>query len=422
MYGAENLLKMRYFLIILLIVFSGKSIGQSNTETPATNTNSGTTINSISTGENQLDTLQFQELEKKELEKSDKKSKSATESRTKAPQSLKQEESIQIKSTTQEKSQSTQATSSSFVVTKQQASNQRTQRSPSIEQQKQMDQVVGVLEESAPESFEYHYFKYVAGNYNVDLIEHLKKAEALKPANSDVQIQMVAYHLIMKDSKSALDYLNKLVASTRISKEVIQYAEDLLLSVPENGTLITHGFDDSYATAYVQLSKKIRPDVRLISLDFLQSEKYRSNLKSSGYILPNKTIIDVQYLQEFCLKNTLKAIAISLTTPKEYFVPIQQSLFVVGLVFEFHSDPNYSNFFRNDQLWTTGLTKTLINSATTEKAKQLSANYLPMLLYLRKTYEQTGDEQKRKEIDAALDKVAVQSKKYDQVQKLKSSY
>lgn len=413
---------MRHFLIFILLVFSGKSIGQANNETPATNTNSGTPVNSISTGKSLADSLQLQEQDKNQLEKSEKKTKSTSDYRSKAPQSLKQEESIQTKSSTQEKSQSIQATSSSFSISKQQASTQRTQRSPSVEQQKQMDQVVDVLGESAPQSFEYHYFKYVAGNYNVDLFEHLKKAESLKPANSDVQIQMAAYHLIMKDSKSALDYLNKLVNSTRISKEVIQYAEDLLISTPENGTLITHGFDDTYATAYVQLSKNLRSDVRLVSLDFLQSEKYRTSLKTSGYVLPAKTIIDVQYLQEFCEKNPLKAIGISMTTPKEYFVPIQQHLFVVGLVFEYHSDLNFSNFFRNDQLWTGSLSKTLINNATTEKAKQLSANYLPMLLYLRKTYEQTGDQQKKKEIDAALDKVAVQSKKYDQVQKLKSSY
>jgi hypothetical protein len=422
MYGAENLFKMRHFLVILLLVFAGKSIGQSNTETPATNTNSGTTANTISTGESQMDTLQLKELEIEQKEKSEKKTKSASDYRSKAPQSLKEEGSVETKAVSQEQSKNVQAISSSFTVSKQQSSTQRTQRSPSLDQQKQMDQVVGVLEESAPESFEYHYFKYVAGNYNIELIDHLKKAEALKPANSDVQIQMAAYHLILKDSKNALVYLDKLVASTRLSKEVVQYAEDLLLSVPENGTLITHGFDDSYATAYVQLSKKIRPDVRLVSLDFLQSEKYRSALKASTYVLPTKTTIDVQYLQEFCEKNPLKAISISLTTPKEYFVPIQQHLFVAGLVFEYHNEQDYSNFFRNDQLWTGSLTKTLINNATTEKAKQLSANYLPMLLYLRKTYKQSGDEKKMKEIDAALDKVAVQSKKYDQVQKLKSSY
>jgi hypothetical protein len=285
-----------------------------------------------------------------------------------------------------------------------------------------MNLVVDDLEQNAPQSFEFHYFKYVAGNYNVELIEHLKKAESLRPQNSDVQIQLAAYNIIVNDSKNAQVYLEKLVKSTRLSQEVVDYANDLLKSTPDNGTLLTHGFEDTYACYYLQTVKKVRADVRLISLDFLQSEKYRTDLKTAGYVLPEKTIIDVAYLHDFCLKNEAKGLAISMTTPKEYFVPLQQNLFAVALVFEYHKELTYNNFYRNDYLWNEELTKTLINNATTEKAKQLSANYLPMLLFLHKTYSETKEIEKIKEIDEAMDKVAVQCKKYDQVKKLKSSY
>jgi predicted peptidase len=111
-----------------------------------------------------------------------------------------------------------------------------------------------------------------------------------------------------------------------------------------------------------------------------------------------------------------------MTTPKEYLVPIQQNLFAVALVFEYHKELTYNNFFRNDYLWNEELTKTLIKKATTDKAKQLSANYLPMLLFLHKTYTESKEAEKLKEVDEAMDKVAVQCKKYDQVKKLKGSY
>ena len=48
--------------------------------------------------------------------------------------------------------------------------SQRTSRSPSIQQQVQMDQAVDYFEVNAPGSFESHYFKYVAGNYDTELI------------------------------------------------------------------------------------------------------------------------------------------------------------------------------------------------------------------------------------------------------------
>jgi hypothetical protein len=417
---------MKLLLFIALIVSAGFSVAQVNNQNensaPATNnnlfnnsSNSNTiqlAVPSTSEDEYEKDSVQVEELK---IQSSSKKYKSLES---------KQEKALLDKDVDQSFNQSQKVSQSSvsFTLTKQQSSSQRTQRTPSAAQQTQMNKVVDDLEQNAPESFEFHYFKYVAGNYNVGLVDDLKKAESLRPQNSDVQIQLAAYNIIVNDPKNAKVYLEKLVKSTRLSQEVLDYAEDLLKSAPDNGTLITHGFDDTYACYYLQSVRKIRSDVRLISLDFLQSEKYRTDLKTAGYLFPEKEIIDISYLQEFCSKNESKSLAISMTTPKEYLVPIQQNLFAVALVFEYHKELTYNNFFRNDYLWNEELTKTLIKKATTDKAKQLSANYLPMLLFLHKTYTESKEAEKLKEVDEAMDKVAVQCKKYDQVKKLKGSY
>lgn len=399
---------MRSFILFILLFVSSFGFSQNNNQEPSKNENAI----SLPLEEKEMDTLQLKDIETKS---SSKKSKSETKEKSQAYDN-------DLNAPSKAENFNSAASTSSFSISKSQASTQRTQRSPTISQQQQMNSVVQNLEENSPESFEYHYFKYVAGNYNVELIDELKKAETLRPTNSDVQIQMAGYYMIMRDSKNSLIYLQKLVASTRLNKDVIDYAEDLLKSVPENGTLITHGFDDTYAAAYIQMSQKIRSDVRLISLDFLQSEKYKENLKSEGFSLPARTIVDIQYFQDFCVKNALKSLGISMTTPKEYLSVIQQNLFVVGLVFEYHSDITFNNFYKNDYLWNEILTKKIVENATNDKAKQLSANYLPMLLHLRKVYDQTNEKVKVNEIDVAIDKVAVQCKKYDQVQKLKSSY
>jgi hypothetical protein len=417
---------MKLLLFIALIVSAGFSVAQVNNQNensaPATNNNlfnNSSNSNTIQLAvpssiedEYEKDSIQVEELK---IQSSSKKYKSLES---------KQEKALLDKDVEQSISQSQKVSQSalSFTLSKQQSSIQRTQRTPSAAQQTQMNQVVNDLGQNAPESFEFHYFKYVAGNYNVALIDDLKKAESLRPQNSDVHIQLAAYNIIVNDPKNAQVYLEKLIKSTRLSQEVIDYAEDLLKSATDKGTLITHGFDDTYACYYLQSVRKIRSDVRLISLDFLQSEKYRTDLKTAGYLLPEKVLVDVAYLQEFCLKNESKSIAISMTTPKEYLVPIQQNLFAVALVFEYHKELTYNNFYRNDYLWNEELTKTLIKQATTDKAKQLSANYLPMLLFLHKTYTELNEAEKVKEVDEAMDKVAVQCKKYDQVKKLKGSY
>jgi hypothetical protein len=255
---------MKLLLFIALIVSASFSFAQVNNQNensvPATN-NSGVINNSNNSNnfelnlnvpanslsvpaavedENQLDTLQVEELK---IQSSSKKYKSLES---------KQEKALMDKDLDQSSSQSQKLSQSSvsFTLSKQQSSTQRTQRSPSAAQQSQMNQVVDDLEQNAPESFEFHYFKYVAGNYNVSLVDDLKKAESLRPQNSDVQIQLAAYHIIMNDAKNAQVYLDKLIKSTRLSQEALDYAEDLLKSAPDNGTLITHGFDDSYACYY----------------------------------------------------------------------------------------------------------------------------------------------------------------------------
>ncbi len=298
---------------------------------------------------------------------------------------------------------------------------QRTSRSPSLQQQVQMDQAVNYFEVNAPGSFESHYFKYVAGNYNVDLYPDLKAAEQIRPKNSDVHVQMAGYFIIENDVDSALIYTEKLRESNRLPDNVVDYSGDILRSVPEDGTLITHGFDDSYGSFYAQNSIGIRSDVTLISLDFLQSDAYKVELKGKGYELPESEVVDVDYLAEFCALNVDKNLSISLTTPKEYFQEIQDKLYVVGLVFEYHPE-SFDNFTRNDYLWNNSMEKGVILNPIDEKGKQLSANYLPMLLHLRKVYGVTGEKKKMKEVDEISDKVSVQCRKYEQVQKVKAGY
>ncbi len=311
--------------------------------------------------------------------------------------------------------------SSKFKSYKSESSVQRTQRSPSVQLQTQMNDAVEFFATNAPNSFEYHYYTYAAGNYNIDLVAHLDSAESIRPNNTDVQVQKAAYNIITDNAPKALEYIDKLEESGRLTENVVAYGKDVLISSPENGTLITHGFDDSYGTYTAQKKDEVREDVTLVSLDFLQSEAYRDNLKSRGYEIPNREIIDVDYFVEFCRLNQDKSISISMTTPKEYLIPLQEKLYVVGLTFEYHSD-TYNNFSRNDELWNNQLEKTIIDDVSSEKSRQLSSNYLPMLLQLRKVYVQKGEVEKAEEVDKASDKVAVQCKKYEQVQKLKSSY
>jgi len=308
-----------------------------------------------------------------------------------------------------------------FTSTKEQSSYQRTQRSPNEYQQKSMDDAVDYFESNAPNTFEYHYFYYVSGNYNLDRVDHLFEAQKLKPENSDVILHLGGYYIIKSETAPGLKMIEKLIKNGRLTQSNMHYATDLLTSVQKNGVLITHGFEDTYAAWYVQNSMNFRKDVKIVSLDFLQSEEYRTSLQKDGLNLPDQEIIDNNYLSQFCSINESQGIAISLTTPKEYFVPIQNKLFVVGLVFIYSNEP-INNFYKNELLWNVEMKKELLKSANNEKSKKMLSNYLPMLLQMRQTYQLKSDVQKLNSIDESIDKLGAMCNKYEQVQKIKGSY
>jgi hypothetical protein len=307
-----------------------------------------------------------------------------------------------------------------FNVAKIQTANSRTQRTPKVEQQQQMDASVRQLELVAPESFEYNIFRYQAGNHNVELVENLNKAEQLNPNNVDVQFLQAAYNWVVADTTIALEYMEKLNEKDRLTNDMINYSSDLLLSVPENGTLITHGYDDSFAAFYQQNSTNTREDVTIVSLELLQSTNMKNELNKKGYALPDNPTVDVNYLQSFCALNTDKGIAISMTVPKEYLTAISSRLFVSGLVFEYRTDQDFNNFLRNDEIWQK-MSKVLIDAVKTEKGRQLTANYLPMLLHLSRVYGELNEPLKKREIDLLIDKVAGVSNKTEQIKKLRSN-
>ena len=80
---------------------------------------------------------------------------------------------------------------------------QSNSRSPSIKSQQIMDVEVEKLKEIDDQSFEYHLYNYVSGNYDEKRQESLYKAQSIDAENQEVQKLMVANSLVQGDLKSA---------------------------------------------------------------------------------------------------------------------------------------------------------------------------------------------------------------------------
>lgn len=307
-----------------------------------------------------------------------------------------------------------------FQTQKKNASTQLNSRSPSDSQQQEMNQAVDFYRTVAPESFEFHYFTYTSGNYNTQLFSHLESAYRLKPENTDVLIQLVGYYLITENKSSALTFLKQLKNKGVISEELLNYNRNLMQSALPTSSLLIHGVDDGLSSAYLQLHDSLRTDLQLISLDYLQSETYRSNLQKLGYKIPEIKSVDVSFLESFCKLNVSKNLHVSMTFPKPYLTTISNRLNVYGLTFLIKSDPIVT-FEENENLWL-DFSGTYLAVIETDKGKKLLSNYLPMLLYLRGEYERAGNSQKVIEVDQAIDEIGIKTNNFSKVNSLRGRY
>lgn len=310
--------------------------------------------------------------------------------------------------------------SNKFMEKRKIASNQANSRSAAPLLQIEMDKEVALLKNSSPNSFEYYLSYYMAGNYNVAREDALKNAARLAPTDADVLTQSMGNALAKNDAVSAKFYVEKLKNANLLSEEVLAYAMDLLLSSGENQVLITHGFFDTYGVAYQQFLPDCPVQLTMISLELLQSESYRNVISEKGYNLPQIKNIDSSYLLAFCQLNKDKNIALSMTLPKAYLSPLKESLYPVGLVFEYRPNKlsdGVSLLMRNELLWNQILAKHNVIQFTSVESNNLASNYLPMLLYLKTMYELNDEKLKLAELVTALNFTAHKAGKLSLIKK-----
>jgi hypothetical protein len=416
---------MKLNLLILILCsawFCASQIPETNSNTkivPNTNlnsTNNGSSFNSV-TNSNSTESLNIQimdsvviqsdkSLERKEKYTSDKKVKTTSSVGKVQPSSVDQKVENQK-----------MLISTEFTKTKTQSSTQKTQRTPTPQMQQALDEKVEDLNEIAPNSFEYHLFNYSSGNYDVSREESLNFVYKQQPGNIEVLKLTSANTIVKGDTLNAKKYLNQLEFKNVIQQETIDYTADVLKSAEGNSALITHGFHDSYGAYQNQLNKNQQTDIDVISLDFMQSQSYRDVLTTKGYNVPVQKEVNVNYLKSFCELNADKNIAISMTLPKEYLIPLQSKLFTCGLIFEYRESLNVTRSTRLEDLWYNQLNKKVLNVYQTSLSNAYAGNYLPMLLYLKNHYKQQNDLNNLEKIEMDIQKVSNKSGKSSSLKK-----
>ncbi len=259
------------------------------------------------------------------------------------------------------------------------------------DQQKTLDGQIAALKESADNSFEYNYLKYVNGNHNTDLISYLEKAYKLKPYDASLFDDFIAYYEIKDNSAKKAEFTKKLMASKSIETGVYQYNENVLRSIDKNGILITNGYDDTYPIWVLQNEKGMRKDVKVLSLDILQNKDYRKRiLRKYGLKDPGIGPENKEFLSKLLYANADKNIFLGFTVPKFALKTLSANLKNTGLALKYapkrlNTDKLKINFENELQL------DYLLKNQSSQKVKKLNANYLVTLVQLYKKYKHNAE-------------------------------
>jgi len=254
---------------------------------------------------------------------------------------------------------------------------QSNSRSPSVKSQQIMDVEVEKLKEIDDQSFEYHFYNYVSGNYDEKRQESLYKAQSIDAENQEVQKLMVANSLVQGDLKSAKNNLIILANNGVLSKETIAYTEDVLISAGDNELLLTHGTNDSYGAIYnQQIQGNKFSSIHVVSLELMKSDSYRESMRSKGIEVPNRKSVDVQFFVELCRLNSNKGISISMTFPIAYLKPLADQLIPYGLVLKTGLQKKLCASDLED-LWNHQLNKKNLTKFNSAESKNYARNYRP---------------------------------------------
>ena len=279
-------------------------------------------------------------------------------------------------------------------------------RSASPALQSQMNQQAEQLMQIDPSHVEAKVLFYDAGNYDAARSFALKEALNQNPRHQEALYLSAANAFVVGDTAGFAKEFQTLSAMEYFPSDVLCYSEDVVASVPQGYSLITHGRLDTYGFLWQQI-KGARGDLFNVSLELLQSPQYREQMVKKNLRLPTTNSIDVDYLRNFIRLNPDRKFAFSMTLPKPYIVDFQKELLPNGLVFLYQPDASLEESYATNLHLNSSLKFLECGQKKDENYRFLLNNYLPMLMFIEAAseHEKTIDQTIKSDIEQKKQKI-----------------
>lgn len=268
------------------------------------------------------------------------------------------------------------------------------------------------------QSFNFHYSQYLKSSEVNKDYNSLLLAYNLNPTYSELYFELAKYYELKGDKLKKKEFCNKLKKSN-LTPSLREYAYNTLMSVEQNGILVTYGENDTYPLWILQNIENIRTDVKILNYNLLMNRGYRDQVKNKlGLRFSKSYSTNVTILKDVAVKNRRKPIYYSLTISHIVLKELKGNLYSTGLALKY-SRTTFDNSEILKINWENKFSKKYIsNPSISLTSKQMNLNYVLPLIQLSNYYKNNNRESEHNYITTIIKQLGKNGGKEKQIQTL----
>ncbi len=254
--------------------------------------------------------------------------------------------------------------------------------------------IANTVKERFPGSFTSYYLSFREQGWSNEGVAALKKALAMKDAEEyALEDQLILDYL--KDNANRLSSAQQVFNAGLIHASTLNYNYNLLMSVSENGILITDALHTTIPIWVLQDVMGVRKDVTILNLELARAqESYVTNVLATKNL--NASV------DELLSSKNETQVFYALTLPRQQLQEIENHLYVIGLASTNGNDDfNHFEVLKEnieERFLMDYLTIDFNGEPKTATGNVLSSNYIVPLLLLKEFYDNLNNEERSEEI------------------------
>ena len=176
----------------------------------------------------------------------------------------------------------------------------------------ELDEIVKEMKKEIPGTYEYYHVKVWNDGYQTEEnADDLLKAYAMAPDRPDIYSSLVNYYEMKRDHKGEAEICKKWFDCNELSPNLLNYNYNVLMSLEDNGIIITNGDNDTYPLWVLQYALGKKKNVVVVNINLITVDSYGKKLFEENNIPAD----DFKALEDYSSSNPVVYAGYTILTP-----------------------------------------------------------------------------------------------------------